>query len=622
MKLGLPLGLLALLFILGLILIYILKPKYQDKKVASTYVWKLSLKYAKRKVPLQWLRSSLLLIIQILIFAVLAFMLARPYIVTSSTRSEKIVILDGSASMMAQKNDISLFDRAIKEIQLLSDSTTEHDPVTVILASDEASYVVRRTDSDGYVRQKLTETECTLAEPDFSKAMELAEAVLAENPYAEVHLYTDTDYEDSGKVIVHNMASEEWNVAVLSFTANRLNGKYVFSAEIASYGQEAEFSVGLNVDGKSQVPKLAACEANGTVNVVWETNSDTYKSAEVRLQGVDDTFSYDNEYCLFNSNAERFKVQLESVDPDFLHRALSVVNTCDIVVTDEYTPAQTVGFDLYIYDGVLPEEKPTDGAVWLIAPPFDDSESAATLYDEWGISFSKKIKGEFALSSAGGTSAVYNTIMRNVSPSTILVTEYSQPEYFENYESLMMSGEDPVLLAKEEDGLKTIVLAFDIHMSDMPIRYSFPMLVRNICSYTLAHMVEDTIFTVGDTVRLTAKPDAKTMTVNAVYSDGTEEISTYTDFPVDFKAVAPGSYTVTQVFSGGRTVTDSFYVHVSENESVFGKTEGTLINPVVFAGDREESVSAGENKEIFIYLAAAMLVLMCIEWGLQYREQF
>ena len=73
MKFALPLGLLGLIAIAALILIYILKPKYQDKKVSSTYVWKLSLRYQKRKVPLQWLKSSLLLIVQIIIIIVLAF---------------------------------------------------------------------------------------------------------------------------------------------------------------------------------------------------------------------------------------------------------------------------------------------------------------------------------------------------------------------------------------------------------------------------------------------------------------------------------------------------------------------------------------------------------------------
>ena len=51
MKILTPLGLLGLLGILVLILIYIIKPNYQQKYISSTYVWKLSLKYKKKKIP-------------------------------------------------------------------------------------------------------------------------------------------------------------------------------------------------------------------------------------------------------------------------------------------------------------------------------------------------------------------------------------------------------------------------------------------------------------------------------------------------------------------------------------------------------------------------------------------
>ena len=46
-----PLGLLGLLGVLALIIIYIIKPNYQQKFISSTYVWKLSLKYRKKRIP-------------------------------------------------------------------------------------------------------------------------------------------------------------------------------------------------------------------------------------------------------------------------------------------------------------------------------------------------------------------------------------------------------------------------------------------------------------------------------------------------------------------------------------------------------------------------------------------
>ena len=62
MSLLVPLGLLGLLGIAALILIYILKPNYQQKIISSTYVWKLSLRYRKKKIPVSRLRNIILLI--------------------------------------------------------------------------------------------------------------------------------------------------------------------------------------------------------------------------------------------------------------------------------------------------------------------------------------------------------------------------------------------------------------------------------------------------------------------------------------------------------------------------------------------------------------------------------
>ena len=45
------LGFLGLIGVAALIVIYILKPKYREKMVSSTFMWRLSLKYGKKQPP-------------------------------------------------------------------------------------------------------------------------------------------------------------------------------------------------------------------------------------------------------------------------------------------------------------------------------------------------------------------------------------------------------------------------------------------------------------------------------------------------------------------------------------------------------------------------------------------
>ena len=62
-----PLGLLGLIGIPILIIIYIIKSKYTEQTVSSTYLWLLSERFLKRKNPISKLAGIISLILQILI---------------------------------------------------------------------------------------------------------------------------------------------------------------------------------------------------------------------------------------------------------------------------------------------------------------------------------------------------------------------------------------------------------------------------------------------------------------------------------------------------------------------------------------------------------------------------
>ena len=69
-----PIGFLGLLGLVALLIIYLIKPNYQQKFISSTFIWKLSLKYKKKKIPLSKLRNILIIICQILIVTTLVYL--------------------------------------------------------------------------------------------------------------------------------------------------------------------------------------------------------------------------------------------------------------------------------------------------------------------------------------------------------------------------------------------------------------------------------------------------------------------------------------------------------------------------------------------------------------------
>ena len=166
-----PLGLLGLIGIPILIIIYIIKPKYHDKKISSTFIWRLSLKYRKRKIPLQWLQRSLLFFVQVLAIGLAALILARPLMQVEAKDGEKVVILDVSASMNSTDGSTTRLDRAIEELYEYASKVNEENKLTVILADSTPEFLIQRETSASYAKFQLSTITPSYEECNFDEAL-------------------------------------------------------------------------------------------------------------------------------------------------------------------------------------------------------------------------------------------------------------------------------------------------------------------------------------------------------------------------------------------------------------------------------------------------------------------
>ncbi len=618
-----PWGFLGLLSIPVLLLIYIIHPKYREKTVSSTYIWRLSLKYQKKKIPFQWLRRSLLFLLQVLILCACTLMLSRPYILQTRDGGEKVIILDASAGMLAEKEGSTRFARAKEEIRHLVERKSDEDRVTIILADEEASYVVHRTNAEDVILHALERLSCTYGVANLENALQLANRVLEENESAEVILYTDRDYAEPGYVTVKNVSNDEWNAAVLSLEADLRNGYCEFAADIASYGRDAEIAVSLHIDGEWRSTKTLFLKEDEVVPVVFwdeeEIQVFEYESASVTVH-VEDHFPYDNTLTIYRDGRGR-QVELVSESPNMLSMALYAApeNEVFMATTGSSSIPKVIyyeGYDLYVFEGKLPAQLPRDGGLLLLNPEGSMS----------GLSLGEAISGTFTAERNEGISSAHEQLLRGLTPENIHLTKYTKALSYDGYEILMRVGDDPVLLSKDVDGVPVVVLLFDIHYSDLPLLLEFPMLVGNMCAYAAPSTLERTGFDVGCEVKIRQKPHADTLRIR--YEDAVEETvteSTYDAFPVRLTVDRPGTYIVTQDLSNGKIRTDRFFVRVAEEESDFS-AQGDVLS-----GDEYQNpygTEAGganvrhDRKEFFKYIAIVLLMLLVIEWGVQYREQF
>jgi hypothetical protein len=618
-----PWGLLGLLGILALIIIYILKPKFQDRSVSSSFIWKLSLKYKKKKMPFEWLKSSLLLILQILILLTMTAILTQPRYTLGSQSGEKIVILDTSASMLAEINGVTRLERAINEIEALALRTvTNQDKFSIILAGENASLIVNRSESIQFIRNKLSEVTTTYSTSNIDEAIILTENILKANNIAEIIYYTSDDYNDPGKVTIRNMSGSETNVAILSFKGelDQANN-YIFVTEVVSYGASLNNVVlELKIDGLYKTSTIIdRLEEGITSTYVWrlnDVNKDTYTYATVSVLDIVDNFMFDNR-LEFYADSQNFRIQivdnnnLLAIDStkEFVGRALQSLNrNYSIRQVSGLENASSEGFDLYIYSENVPETLPIDGAVWIFDPNTLPS-SIGRVFNDANVSSVNPISNT--------NSPRYQDLMRLVSPNRITISRYKRLIVNSNFDVLLTHQDNPILSVSTNDGVKTTIFSFGMSHTNLPLLFiDLPMLVRNLSDYSLIKTVESQVLDSGQTIQI--QPHPASISLEIEYEG---VVSSYGNEVFDFELNQIGRYHIRQVLNTGRIEEMSFYVRIPRQESNFdyqGDVILAQVNPVAPGGD--EVVNDLFN--LLPYLAAILLLFVAIEWGLQYREQY
>ncbi len=618
-----PAGLWGLLGIPVLILIYIIKPKFREKLVTSTFIWKLSQKYKKKSLP--WQISNLLLfMVQLITIVAISLILARPVIVTEDGAAEKIVVLDASASMMVKGEAGSRFEIAKEQICELADDMESYGKMTVILAGTESYTLVERSGSERNIKELVNSAECTYGKADISGAFLLAEEVLTENPDAAIYLFTDKQYETNGSIQVVDVSEEAWNVAVCSMEVCKAeNRELIFSAELTSYGKDAAATVVLYVDDVLADAQLVGLLADIPTTVEFaDLGIRQYETARVYVEAAD-AIPADNEYHLLDGKEPSYEVLLVSEKPTFLEAALLTFETISVTTVasfeeldqgEQYLPDGTLiedipssGYDLYVYDTVMPKTLPGDGAVWIINPEKVPKGVTFKLGDP--------VVSEAYLETAPDTGSVlFAALTKEVSVNEVYINEYLGISSALGFETLFTCNDAPVILAGEAENVRAVLFAFDLGASNLPLRIAYPALIHNMVQYSLCPVLDATSYEVGDEITLNKVSGAVLTSVKGSDAEGVAE--NHVRMPVSFVAEKPGLYTVTQVMADDSVEEAEYFVRLAIEESDFTAAGGSL--PELSNVGMEVSY----EKEITWWFVLALLLLIIVEWGLQYREQF
>ena len=644
----LPLGLLGLLSIIGLILIYIIKPNLQQKFLSSTYIWRVMLKKRKRKVPIQPIRNIIIFLCQALALTMLALILAEPKLFTEgfvNDDSERIVIIDASANMRAKfagdENSPTRFERAVREIKMHIDEwlVTNEGTLSIILAGKEASYVVSDATSDNYseVVLALDGLECYYGSADMQGALHLAEQRLSVNPAAQVILYSGSDYGDLGSAVtVRNLAniSNEWNVGIIDCAVSLEGNEYIFHVSVGAYGRISEkynlyveirgvetggeetmdypalvkeITVDVNSDSSEfaqvQYIDFRATDPEVGGDEEWYYNS--FQEVKISFKGLHDSMPEDDTFMVYGGEREKVRVQYYSAEQNifyylgFHYLRDPMAKIYDIQYRQAYNRGEieSSGYEFYIFEHISFESYPTDGILILSDP---------------------KDLGNFGIEMGGEQS--FGSLQYFTSPEPHPLTEYLNvgemgvtcynkiTSYGSDFQPILFCNNDPVLLVRTT-GQPVVVMPFSLNRSNLPSKSHLTVLLFNFIKTFLPPTLERYNFEADEIANVNCQG------AELIVTDPSGGTQTLNEFPAEVELNQLGTYTFTTQFDYDKDPqVRKAYVHIPPDESGLFR--------MIKLDIRLDKVEAWKELGIslFMYLAIVLLVLCTVEWALQIKE--
>lgn len=660
-----PLGLLGLLGIVVLIIIYIIRPNYQQKFISSTFVWKLSLKYRKKKLPTSKLRNILLIICQVLILTACAAILAQPVQVLKQQvkEAEIIAIIDSSASMRTELDGETRFERAVDGAKTFTEEVlNQNGIVSVILADAEPNFLAQRVtvENKGTVQDVLTDllygeygdTVCSYGSANMESAMTLCAEIIDENPNAQIYLYTDTTYSYLPAQIhlIDVSEPEEWNAAIVNAYTEFDENYYSFIVEVACYGRNYDLELNVTVQNANAMDsndvgsdvtfsESIFCSDDEVTKVVF-ISEDLYQPSEKEEENVvyvmiptsdkifayqsvhisldeDDSFYDDNNFNIYNGQKEVVKIQYASARPNiFFPAALAELKSrfaanWDIQITQVRKDAvgATEGFDFYIYEHRMPEEMPTDGVVFLVNPDNAMFGNEATPPKDSGIS----VRNIYTVNGGGYLfeDQPEHPLLQNFVADDIYVTRFAELSYDGDYEVLLSYGQYPMLLLKDTPESKVLVMPFSVNFSNLVMQPSFMYFMLNTYRYFFPSTATSSSFEVGEDIVLNARGSELNVLLDGQSED---EAEVFSEFPATYKVDLPGTYVMTQTTFAGKDVKEQIYVRIPALESNINYVADTLTSPY------SEIDPTDYYNDLLLYIAAVLVALLFVEWWLQSRE--
>ena len=377
-----PAGLWLLALALPILVLHMLRPRREEVKVPSTFLWREIAVAVSGARPWQRLRPSLLLLAQLLAVVGLALAVARPVRLTEAPVADHTVfIIDASGSMAAKDGDPDRLASAVAEAERLRDEIPDGGVASVVVADTRPRVILTASPDRRAFDDAVESIRTTPGGADFAGAFILAEGQETGDGDIAFVLLSDGGLTDDEQrslppgTTYRAIGDDDTNRAITRLTVEpRGAGLFAVVAVRNSGDERAEQTLRLDVDGRTEVTQTVELGAGDAEELTFDLP--VGERVEAFLEG-EDLLDADDHYYAAAPSRRALDVAVAGPRDEGLVAlldALAEVGRVDYTWPELDDPEATLPpeaaaqADLVIYNQVdVPADPPAP--FWAIAPP-------------------------------------------------------------------------------------------------------------------------------------------------------------------------------------------------------------------------------------------------------------
>lgn len=562
--------------------------------------------------PWEKLRNNLLLILQIITILLFILALMGPWL--SSVGREQtlaVLVLDNSASMgTVYEDDRTRLDAAKEAACDYVDHLANGSTIYIISGNQQAVLEFSNSQDKAEAKRCIQNLEQTVLAGNLSASLGLVQSCVSQTEEAQVVFYTDTVFDKGDlKARVENFCSEVENCSLNSVSYSVKDDTLLVLAQVTNYGQEdvqREINLyGQDAQGKEELLKIADVQAPAgeTSSVYFELDAQSVQQSVKALRAElnePDALEGDNEAWCVLEEEHTSKVLLITKSNLFIEKAFAnlpgtqIHRTSDLGVFDT---AEADGYDLYIFDGMVPEELPQTGNYMF----FHCGEEG--LFKASGSVNATKL----SIMSGDLTNYTADTSF-GVNESDV----YDVPTWGTAF---LQAGDQTAGFYGIYNGHRMAALGFDLHETDFGLQAEFPILISELSGYLLdSALTEKTSYVAGESILLHGSGSGSDLTV--LCPDGsTEKIPAEESAGAYLEKQQPGVYQVSQ--EQGEVLKEQMFAvqFPSGTESDVESAQSMVSEDGSTAGTG--GAGALELRNLFLIL---LMILMGVEWAVYVKR--